>query len=322
MSIRLDGRVAIVTGAGRGLGRSHALALAARGAAVVVNDLGTSPGGAARLDSPADGVVAEIEAAGGTAVADDHSVAEPDGAATIVDAALERFGRVDILVNNAGITDETPLADSDPAAVGLVLDTHLLGTINMVRSAWSPLADSGGGRIVNTSSGAVFGSVAGTAYQAAKAGVIAVTRSAALAGEGVGVKVNAILPTAYTRLLASIPDDSFRQFMEDRFPPERASELVVVLASDACPISGESLLVGGGRLARLALAVTEGYISDNPSPEDYLAHLDQVLDESRMFVPKDRAGEFTSYLGRLGFAGADDLDSGALSSGPRAQGRG
>jgi hypothetical protein len=225
-------------------------------------------------------------------------------------------------VNNAGITDETPLADSDPAAVGLVLDTHLLGTINMVRSAWSSLADSGGGRIVNTSSGAVFGSVAGTAYQAAKAGVIAVTRSAALAGEGVGVKVNAILPTAYTRLLASIPDEPFRQFMEDRFPPERASELVVVLASDACPISGESLLVGGGRLARLTLAVTEGYISDNPSPEDYLAHLGQVLDESRLFVPKDRAGEFSSYLGRLGFAGADALDGSALSSGPSAQGRG
>lgn len=305
--IRLDGRVAIVTGAGGGVGRAHALALAERGAAVVVNDLGLSLQGAGGSPEVAQGVVDEITAAGGRAVADAHSVSDPDQARAIVATAIEEFGRVDIIVNNAGVLDDQMLGDTDDAYVDRVLDTHLRGAITICRAVWKPMAEQGHGRIVNTSSGAVFGSAGGTIYQSAKAGLIGLTRSIALAGADSGIVANAIMPTAYTRMTATIPDPTFREFMERTFPPERVAAFALVLAADDVAVSGECFLVGGGRVARAFLGVTQGYISSDPTPEDFAAHLGQVLETDGMFVPEDRAAEFNSYLGDLGFGGGLDM---------------
>jgi NAD(P)-dependent dehydrogenase (short-subunit alcohol dehydrogenase family) len=319
--LEFEGKVALVTGAGGGLGRAHALALAERGAAVVVNDLGTDLAGDSDTKSPADDVVDEITSRGGIAVPNTDSVSDVAGCERMVSTALESFGRLDIVVNNAGILDEVPLAQSTPDHVRRVIDTHLIGAMNVIRAAWDVLAASGAGRIVNTSSGAIFGSAAGTAYQAAKAGIIAVTKSAAISGESVGTKVNAILPTAYTRMTANIPEESFREFMRETFRAERVAELVVVLAHESCPVSGECVMAGGGRIARMGFAVAGGYISDVATAEDYRSHLEEVLDSRELFVPKDRADEFASYLGKLGYAHAGVLRGGALSSGnqPDAQ---
>jgi len=305
--LRLDGRVAIVTGAGGGVGRAHALALAERGAQVVVNDLGITLGGSEPSAAVAQAVVDEIVAVGGQATADAHSVAEPDAARAIVQTALDAYGRVDILVNNAGVLDDQLLADVDDAYVDRVLSTHLLGAVTLCRAVWAPMSAQGHGRIVNTSSGAVFGSAGGTVYQTAKAGLIGLTRSLALAGADLGIRANAIMPTAYTRMTATVPDENFRSFMERTFGPERVAAFALVLASDDVPVNGECFLVGGGRIARAFLGVTEGYISADPSPEDFAAHLDEVMDTAGMFVPVDRASEFNSYLGDLGFGAGLDL---------------
>ena len=305
--LRLDGRVAIVTGAGGGVGRAHALALAERGAQVVVNDLGITLGGSEPSAAVAQAVVDEIAAAGGQATADAHSVAEPDSARAIVQTALDAYGRVDILVNNAGVLDDQLLADVDDAYVDRVLSTHLLGAVTLCRAVWAPMSAQGHGRIVNTSSGAVFGSAGGTVYQTAKAGLIGLTRSLALAGADLGIRANAIMPTAYTRMTATVPDETFRAFMERTFGPERVAAFALVLATDDVPVSGECFLVGGGRIARAFLGVTQGYISDDPTPEDFAAHLEDVLSTDGMFVPVDRASEFNSYLGDLGFGAGLDL---------------
>jgi len=305
--LRLDGRVAIVTGAGGGVGRAHALALAERGARVVVNDLGITLGGSEPSPAVAQAVVDEILAAGGQATADAHSVAEPAAARAIVRTALDAYGRVDILVNNAGVLDDQLLADVDDAYVDRVLSTHLLGAVTLCRAVWAPMSAQGHGRIVNTSSGAVFGSAGGTVYQTAKAGLIGLTRSLALAGADLGIRANAIMPTAYTRMTATVPDETFRAFMERTFGPERVAAFALVLATDDVPVSGECFLVGGGRIARAFLGVTQGYISDDPTPEDFAAHLEDVLNTDGMFVPVDRASEFNSYLGDLGFGAGLDL---------------
>jgi NAD(P)-dependent dehydrogenase (short-subunit alcohol dehydrogenase family) len=310
--LRLDGRVAIVTGAGGGVGRAHALALAARGAKVVVNDLGIALDGSGRSAAVAQQVVDEIKRGGGEAAADANSVADPAEARAIVDHAVERFGRVDVLVNNAGVLDDQPLASVDDAYVDRVLDTHLRGAVTLCQAVWAPMIAQQHGRIVNTSSGAVFGSAVGTAYQTAKAGLIGLTRSLALAGADDGIVVNAIMPTAFTRMTAGVPDPAFREFMERTFGPERVAALTVALASDEVDVNGECFLVGGGRIARAFLGVTTGYIAADPSPEDFAAHLPAVMDTTDMFVPVDRASEFNSYLADLGFGSG--LDAASLSA--------
>jgi len=312
--IGFAGQVALVTGGGNGVGRAHALELAARGARVVVNDLGIALDGSGASIGAADRVVGEIRALGGEAIANGDSVTEAHGAQRMVRAALDQWGQLDIVVNNAGVLDTEPFETSTRDRDAHVVDTHLLGAMNVARAAWPVLIERGYGRMVNTSSGAIFGSPVGLAYQAAKGGVFALTRGLATAGVSHGVLVNAIMPTAYTRMTDQIPDEAFRAFMEARFTPERVARFAVVLAHASCTFSGEAFMVGGGRVARVLLGVSGGWVGSDPSPEDYRAELDAVMALGGASYPHDRLEEFGAYIGRLGF-GSTELDFDGLVKG-------
>ena len=306
MQLDFDGRVAIITGAGRGLGRAHALELARRGAKVVVNDIGGSVDGLGTSITPARDVADEIVSAGGEAVVSADSVIPPEGGIAIVQCALDNFGRLDIVVNNAGVLDTSAFLDSTDEHIDRTIGTHLRGSFSVTRPALAVMLRQGYGRIVNTSSGAVLGSPVGVAYQAAKAGIIGLTRAVALIGKDHSVNCNAVLPTAFTRMTDSIPDPAFHAFMEERFRPERVAGAVAVLCHESFSLSGECFLVGGGRMAQLFLGVTPGYISESGAAEDFAQHLDEVLDKERYLVPADRAQEFGSYLPNMGFAFSPD----------------
>jgi NAD(P)-dependent dehydrogenase (short-subunit alcohol dehydrogenase family) len=312
--MRFDGRVAVVTGAGNGLGRAYALAFAARGASVVVNDLGVALDGSSQSTAPAAQVVSEITAGGGIGVANTSDVSTPEGGHDILRTALEHFGRLDVLVNNAGVVDTGDFQAGDQATTARVISTNLMGAFNVTRPALKVMQSGGYGRVIMTSSGAVFGSREGVAYQAAKSGLIAFTRAMAQIGAPDGVLSNAVLPTAFTRMTSGITDPGFRAFMEERFTPERVAAAVVLLGHESTTVTGECFLAGGGRLARLFLGVTAGYISEDPSPEDFREHLSQAMTIDGFTVPASRIEEFQSYLPLLGY-GASLADTLVAKSG-------
>lgn len=282
--LRFDGRVAIVTGAGSGLGRAHARLLAARGAAVVVNDLdspdsagstayfrGESRGGSG--GRPGDGapsgahsVAAEIEAAGGTALAHPADVTDGDAARGLVAAALDRFGRVDIVVNNAGILRACDFVDMTEALFDRVLAVNLRGTLLVTHAAWPIMLRQGYGRIVSTTSNSgLLGTAGSTAYAAAKAGIWGFTRSLALEAEALGIHVNAIAPIAYTAMSAKsrVAPASWRSGEEDpwahRLDVEQVSPAAAWLAHEECRVNGEIWSVAGGRVARFRMGLSQGY---------------------------------------------------------------
>jgi len=296
---RYAGRVAIVTGAGRGLGREYARLLAAGGAKVVVNDLGGDQRGGRQGDaSPAETVADEIRAAGGEAVADGSDVVAEPGA--VVRAALDAWGRLDLVVNNAGIAGGGAIDAISAEDFDRMIDVHYRGTVAVCRAAWPVLAERRYGRIVNTSSGSTMGLPGSSAYISAKAAVMGLTRALAFDGAPFGIKVNAIMPIALTRLTEQIPSPKFRAFLEGHFPPAAVAPFVGALLADEVPCTGETFSVGGGIAARVALATVPGYVAAQPSVADYLAHFDQVLASDALFVPGGSMDEVEHRAGQLG----------------------
>ena len=282
--LRFDGRAAVVTGAGRGVGRAHALLLASRGAKVVVADLGGQLDGSGSSSGPADEVVAEIKAAGGEAVACFASVADADGAASIVQTAIDALGRIDVVVNNAGIAEPDWFEDMSLARFRTMNEVHYLGTVYVTFAAWPHMVEAGYGRIVNTTSEAVLGiTPKGTAYAGGKGGVLGFTRSLANESPRHGITVNAVLPRANTRLagpdvLAKTYDVDAALFGDTMavFRPELVSPAMGYLAHESCQLNGELLVSGGGQVFRVAFLANEGIRKDELTPEDIAENLDSL----------------------------------------------
>jgi NAD(P)-dependent dehydrogenase (short-subunit alcohol dehydrogenase family) len=281
---RLEGRVAIVTGAGGGLGRQHAMLLARRGTAVVVNDIGGKGTWQGRPASNADAVADEITRSGGRAIPDHHSVCSADGAEAIVDSALDAFGRVDVLINNAGVLRSAPFDETTDDLFDEVIDVNLRGAFRVSRAAWPAMRDQGFGRIVNTTSNSGLLGIAGSsAYGTAKAALFGLTRVLAIEGAEFGIKVNAVAPLAYTRMAATsraapqawrdgVGDDWARQL-----DPALVSPVVAWLASPDCTVTGEVLSAGAGRVARFFLGLTPGHYSPQLTVEEVDDHFDQIV---------------------------------------------
>jgi NAD(P)-dependent dehydrogenase (short-subunit alcohol dehydrogenase family) len=290
-----DGKVAIITGAGGGLGRSHALELARRGALVVVNDLGGSVDGTGRGTTAAQAVVDEISAAGGEAVANYDSVATPEGGHAVVRTALDRFGRVDIIVNNAGILRDASFKNMGPDNVNPVLDVHLKGAFHVTQPAWEHMRAQNHGRIVNTSSGAgLFGNFGQSNYGAAKMGLVGLTRVLAVEGAKNDIKVNAIAPVAKTRMTEDLLGP-----IADKMLPESVTPLVVFLAHEDCPVTGEVYALGGGRVARVFLGVTTGISDPGLTAEVVRNRFDEIRAEEGYEVPGSMNDELRLALKAL-----------------------
>ncbi len=248
---------------------------------IVVNDLGGSVDGTGGSETAAQKVVDEIKAAGGEAVANYDSVATPEGGANIVKTAVDSFGRIDIIINNAGILRDASFKNMTPDQLNPVLDVHLRGAFYVTQPAWSIMRDQGYGRIVNTSSGAgVFGNFGQTNYGAAKMGLVGFTRVLAVEGAKNNIKANAIAPVAKTRMTEELLGP-----VADKLGPEFVTPVVTYLAHESCPVSGEVYSVGGGRVARVFIGVTEGFVDHELSPESVRDHFDEIRDESGYSVP-------------------------------------
>ncbi|MEI8069121.1 MAG: SDR family oxidoreductase [Actinomycetota bacterium] len=288
-----DGKVAIITGAGGGLGRQHALLMASRGALVVVNDLGGAVDGSGSDKGAAQKVVDEIISLGGEAVADTNSVSTPEGGEAIVAGAVKAFGRVDIVINNAGILRDKSFHNMDPSLMNPVFDVHLKGAFHVTQPAFVLMREQGYGRIVSTSSAAgIFGNFGQTNYGAAKMGLVGFTRVLAVEGAKYNIKANAIAPLALTRMTESL----FSGAMAEKLQPGLISPIVAYLAHDECPVSGEVYSVGGGRVARVFIAETEGYHNPNLTMEDVRDNFTQIRNEEGYKVPANIGEETSMFL--------------------------
>jgi NAD(P)-dependent dehydrogenase (short-subunit alcohol dehydrogenase family) len=299
--LRFDGRVVVITGAGGGLGRSHALEFARRGAQVVVNDLGGTLDGTGSSASAARRVVDEITTAGGIATANHDSVATAEGGQAIVQSALDAYGRVDVLVNNAGILRDKAFHNMDATMIDAVIDVHLKGALFVSRLAFRAMREQGYGRIINTTSASgLFGNFGQANYGAAKAGLAGLTRVLAIEGAGRGIKVNAIAPIAATRMTEDVLGD-----LAAKVTPESVSPLVAYLAHEECSVNGHIYSVGGGRVARIFLAETRGVVLADNSAEfirDHLALIDE-LDVDRFHQPSSLDDEIAIIAKAIAEAG-------------------
>lgn len=293
--LRFDGRVAIVTGAGRagGMGAAHARTLARRGAKIVVNDIVDDGESGSRR------VADEINESGGSAVANRSDVSAPAGGAEIVADALEHFGRIDIVINNAGALPEADFPDVEGFDVfAQTFAVHLGGAFNVTRAAWRHLASAGYGRIVNITSSALLGNPAdmgyalggagnvGVSYPTMKAGMIGLTKTLANIGAAHGIKVNAVAPAAATRM-APRNTSILPSGAEVPLDPALVSAGIVVLVHERCPASGEILGMGGGKVDRLFVGATQGYVDPELAPESVLANWDRVMDPQGFWIPAD-----------------------------------
>ena len=293
--IGYDGKVAIITGAGGGLGRCHALELARRGARIVVNDLGGSVSGEGGDKSPADHVVEEIEALGGEAVADANSVATAEGGEAIVKTAMDAFGTVDIVINNAGILRDKTFHNLTPDLVEPVIDVHLLGAFYVTIPAWRIMRDKGYGRVVNTSSNSgILGNFGQANYGAAKMGLVGLTRVLANEGRKHNIRANAIAPVAKTRMTEDLLGP-----LGDALDPSLVTPLVAWLASEDCDTTGEVFSAAGGLISRFFIGLTPGYHNPNLTVEDVRDNWGAIRDPEGYIIPEGPQDELKKILETL-----------------------
>jgi NAD(P)-dependent dehydrogenase (short-subunit alcohol dehydrogenase family) len=293
--IRFDGRVAVITGAGGGLGKTYARMLGSRGAKVVVNDLGGSADGTGAGTSMADATVKEIIEAGGAAVANYDSVSTPEGGAAIIQSAIDHFGRVDIVINNAGILRDKTFAKLEPKDLEAVIDVHLKGAFFVSQPAFNHMKNQNYGRYLFTASAAgIFGNFGQTNYGAAKMGLVGLSNVLAVEGAKYNIKSNVIAPIAKTRLTEQLLGPA-----ANALDPECVTPLVTYLVSEQCQLTHEVYSVGGGRFARIFVGLTPGWTKGpgaKPSPEEVRDHLDQIRAEPGYIVPGSIADEMKVIL--------------------------
>ncbi len=297
-----DGRVAVITGAGRGMGRGYALLLAARGASVVVNDLGGSIAGVGADMSTAETVVSEIRIAGGIAIADGTDVSQDNGGQSLIDATIETFGRVDIVINNAGIMRWAGFPKADVANLRAHLDVHVTGSFNVARAAWPHMVDQRYGRIVDTTSAGMFGLPNNLSYATAKGGVVGMTRSLATAGAPHNILVNLIAPAAVTRMGGAAPNSE--PPTSGPMSPDRVAPMVAFLSHETCSVTGEIYAAGFGRFQRIFLATTPGYVHERddgepPTIEDIAANWSVINNETGYSVPADLIAWSEAFMQHL-----------------------
>jgi NAD(P)-dependent dehydrogenase (short-subunit alcohol dehydrogenase family) len=293
--IRFDGKVALITGAGGGLGKTYALALASRGCKIVVNDLGGKSDGTGASASMADAVVKEIEAAGGMAVANHDSVATPEGGKAMVKDAIDNFGRIDIVINNAGILRDKTFAKLEPADLEIVLDVHLKGAFYVTQPAFIKMKEQNYGRIVFTASSAgVLGNFGQTNYGAAKMGLVGLSNVLALEGAKNNIKSNVIAPIARTRLTEQLLGPA-----AETLDAECVTPLVTYLVSENCDLTHNIFSVGGGRFARMFVGLTPGWYAGKggkPSPEQIRDHMGEIRDPANYIIPDSIADEMRAMM--------------------------
>jgi NAD(P)-dependent dehydrogenase (short-subunit alcohol dehydrogenase family) len=293
---RFDGRVVVITGAGRGLGRSYAELLGAKGAKVVVNDIGAALAGEGSDAGPAQDVVDAIRAAGGDAVANTDSVATEAGGKAIIEAALDSYGRIDVLIHNAGNVRNGALDEISYEDFRSVIDVHLLGAFHVVRPAFPRMKQAGYGRVVLTGSiGGLYGTHQVVNYAVAKSGMIGLNNIIAIEGADFGVKSNIILPGAVTRMAEGLDISQYPPMGTDLVAP-----VVGWLAHDSCTVSGEMLVSMGGRVARAFIAETEGLYRPSWTIDDVADNIDAIRDPSRQWTlhPVEGAGGFVEHMSK------------------------
>lgn len=279
-TLRFDDRVAVITGAGRGLGREYALLLASKGAKVIVNDPGSSLTGNGADRAPAQQVVDEIVSAGGQAIAVTDSVATPEGGQAIIDTAVEHFGRLDILIHNAGTVRRGSLKEMSYEDFDAVIDVHLRGAFHVVRPAFPLMSEAGYGRVVLTSSiGGLYGNLAVANYAAAKAGILGLCNVVALEGAADGVLCNAIVPGAVTRMAEGLDTSAYPPMGADLVAPT-----VGWLAHESCSVTGEFFVAIAGRIARAVVAESPGVYQPSWTVEEVGAQIERIRDVSEPVI--------------------------------------
>jgi len=296
--IRFDNRVAVVTGAGGGLGKTYALELARRGAKVVVNDLGGAVDGSGSSSSAADKVVEAIEAAGGQAVASADSVSTPEGGAAIVAKAVDTFGQIDIVINNAGILRDKSFAKLEPADLEAVLDVHLRGAFHVSQPAFRAMKDKKYGRFLFTSSAAgIFGNFGQANYGAAKMGLVGLSNVLAVEGARANIKSNVIAPIARTRMTEQLLGP-----MAELLDPEQVTPLACYLVSEECNLTHEVFSVGGGRYARVFVGLCKGWVAGkgkSPGLEDVRDHIKDIMNTEGYTIPASINDEMAVLMSAL-----------------------